>query len=298
MTKRDIKDLNSSRHSDMEVMYSFHKKHNTSERPLGFARWLTSISPSTFFVFCMIIALYPMLAFGKATSDLETPFNVLVRWLPLLLIDGFGLNILISFLTMVFGTIAGIILGLMLISPNRALSLFANFNVQIFRNSPWLVILFIVMLSFPNEIEILDRVIVFPDWVKAILGLTLPVMANVAEIVRGAIQAIPTGQWEASEAMGYNRHQILWHIILPQCIKSMIPPWMNWYAILTMSTPIVSLLGVGEMVTTTRLAMAAENDRPDLLFPFFGFCLITFFIYCYPIARWTMRLERRYAVKF
>ncbi len=77
----------------------------------------------------------------------------------------------------------------------------------------------------------------------------------------------------------------------------MIPPWMNWYAILTMATPLVSLLGVGEMVTTTRLAMAAENDRPDLLSPFFGFCLVTFFVYCYPIARWTIRLEKRFAVK-
>ena len=298
MTKRNIKDLNLSRHSDMEVMYSFHEKHNTSKRSLGFARWLTSIPPTTMFVFCIIIVLYPMLAFGKATSDLDGPFKVLIRWVPLLLMDGFGLNILISFVTMTLGTIIGIFLGLMQISPNRAVSLIANFNVRIFRNSPWLVVLFIIMFTIPNEIEILGQTILFPDWMKAVLGLTLPIMANVADIVRGAIQAIPTGQWEASEAMGFNRQQILWHVILPQCIKSMIPPWMNWYAILTMSTPLVSILGVGEIVTTSRLAMAAENDRPDLLFPFFGFCLITFFIYCYPIARWTMRLERRYAVKF
>jgi polar amino acid transport system permease protein len=72
---------------------------------------------------------------------------------------------------------------------------------------------------------------------------------------------------------------------------------MNWYAILTMATPLVSLLGVEEIVTLSRQAMEAENNHPELLMPFFGFCLVIFFLYCYPIARWTMRLERRFAVK-
>jgi len=122
-------------------------------------------------------------------------------------------------------------------------------------------------------------------------------VANVSEIVRGAIQSVPTAQWEASESLAFSRSQTLWRIILPQCVKQMIPPWMNWYAILTMATPLVSLLGVNEMVTYARLALAAENDNPDLLFPFFGFCLVTFFVYCYPIARLTIRLEKKFAVK-
>ena len=51
------------------------------------------------------------------------------------------------------------------------------------------------------------------------------------------------------------------------------------------------------MVTYARLALAAENDNPDLLFPFFGFCLVAFFVYCYPIARLTIRLEKKFAIK-
>ena len=133
--------------------------------------------------------------------------------------------------------------------------------------------------------------------IKAVFGLSLPIVANVAEVVRGAIQSVPSAQWEAATSLAFTRRQILWQIILPQCFKRMIPPWMNWYAILTMATPLVSLLGVGEMVTTTRLALAAENDRPELLAPLFGFCLLTFFIYCYPIARLTIWLEKRFAVK-
>jgi polar amino acid transport system permease protein len=152
------------------------------------------------------------------------------------------------------------------------------------------------MLSIPDRLSLFGRIIAFPDWAKSVLAFSLPIMANVSEIVRGAVQSLPTSQWEAAEALAFTRRQILWRIILPQCVKRMIPPWMNWYAILTMATPLVSLLGVRDMISTTRFALTAENSRPELLFPFYGFCLLTFFVYCYPIARLTIRLEKRFAV--
>ena len=167
----------------------------------------------------------------------------------MLITKGFALNILISFLTMAIGTIAGVLLGLWQISLITPVRRTAWFITQLFRNSPWLVLLFIVMLAFPFEIKIGSTVIPIPDWMKAVFGLSLPIMANISEIVRGAIQSVPTGQWEAAESLAYSRHQTLWRIILPQCFKRMLPPWMNWYAILTMATPLVSLLGVEEIVT-------------------------------------------------
>ena len=72
---------------------------------------------------------------------------------------------------------------------------------------------------------------------------------------------------------------------------------MNWYAILTMATPLISLLGVEEIVPLSRQAMEAEDNHPELLVPFFGFSLVIFFVYCYPIARYTLRLEKRFSVK-
>ena len=207
------------------------------------------------------------------------------------------LNLIVSFLTMLIGTIAGVLLGLGQISPIRAVARTSWFVTQLFRNSPWLVLLFIVMLAFPFEITIGSTVYQIPDWLKAVFGLALPIMANISEIVRGAIQSVPTGQWEAAESLAYTRQQTLWLVILPQCFKRMIPPWMNWYAILTMATPLISLLGVEEIVTLSRQAMEAEDNHPELLVPFFGFALIIFFAYCYPIARYTLRLERRFAIK-
>jgi polar amino acid transport system permease protein len=199
---------------------------------------------------------------------------------------------------MLIGTILGVVLGLAQISSARPVRGLAWFLTQLFRNSPWLVLLFIVLLALPYEINILGQTIRIPAWMKAVFGLTLPVMANISEIVRGAVISVPSGQWEAAESLGFTRRQTLYEIILPQCFKRMIPPWMNWYAILTMATPLCSLLGVEEIITLSRQAMSAEDNQPELLIPFYGFALVLFFAYCYPIARLTIWLERRVSVKF
>jgi polar amino acid transport system permease protein len=86
-------------------------------------------------------------------------------------------------------------------------------------------------------------------------------------------------------------------IILPQCVKRMIPPWINWYCILAMSTPICSIMGVEESVTFTAQALNAEGDRPELIPVFYAFLLIIHFVYTYPIARWSINLEKKFAVK-
>jgi len=221
---------------------------------------------------------------------------VLVRWSPLLL-RGFGFNILISFMAMAIGTVLGAFLGLGLVSLRRPARALAWVLTEFFRNAPWLVLLFFMIYMLPFRIQIGPLSIALPDWVKAVIGLGLPVMANVAEVMRGAVQSIHPGQWEAAESLGFSRNQQLWQIILPQCIKRMIPPWMNLYAILVMGTTLASIVGVNDVVTLAGQVQAAEGGRTDLLVPLYGYVLLLFFIYCYPIARLTQRLERRYAVR-
>ncbi len=263
----------------------------------SFVGCLAGIPVLWFYLALAILLLYPAWGYALGTEASATPIQVLSKWIPVLITKGFAQNVLISFFTMLLGTLFGVILGLGQISLSLWVRRLSYFITQIFRNSPWLVLLFIIMLSFPFQIEIGDIVIDIPDWYKAVVGLALPIMANISEIVRGAIKSVPNGQWEAAESLAFSRTQTLWRIILPQIIKRMIPPWMNWYAILAMATPLVSVLGVDEMVTMSRQAMEAENNDPALLVPFYGFCLLVFFIYTYPIARFTIALEKKYAVK-
>lgn len=263
---------------------------------LFFSHWITSRSAAVMIVITALCCLWPAAAVASNYGFTDA-FQAFLKWVPLLVKEGFVLNILISVFTMFFGTVFGVLLGLAQISLFAPIRWLSKFATQIFRNSPWLVLLFIVMLALPFEVKIGDRIIPIPDWVKAVFGLSLPIMANISEIVRGAVISVPSGQWEAAESVAFTRRQTLWQIILPQCFKRMIPPWMNWYAILTMATPLVSLLGVEEIITLSRQAMESEDNHPELLIPFFGFALIIFFVYCYPIARATIALEKRFAVK-
>ncbi len=282
--------------SDLPVLHEFRLPRAHSDG-IGFSRWLAGLPLWTIPVLFLAALLWPVAAYAQSRYGTGDAFDALVKWLWFLVTRGFALNVLISFLTMAVGTLAGVALGLAQISIHRQVRAVAWFVTQLFRNSPWLVLLFIVMLAFPFEIVIGGVIIPVPDWMKAVFGLSLPIMANISEIVRGAIASVPTGQWEAARSLAYTRQQTLWRIILPQCFKRMIPPWMNWYAILTMATPLVSLLGVEEIVTLSRQAMEAEDNHPELLLPFYGFALVIFFLYCYPIARWTISLERKFMVK-
>ena len=286
-----------SQQSDLPVLLPYQGHSAGKPEDLRFSRWLASSSPWVLLVIFLLISFYPLVVLAQSKYTLIQAFATLWRWLPFVVGSGFVMNLLISFFTMLFGTVAGVFLGLGQISVVAPVRKFSWFITQLFRNSPWLVLLFIVMLTFPFEIEIGEHIISIPDWMKAVFGLSLPIMANISEVVRGAVQSVPNGQWEASESLAFSRVQMIWKIILPQCFKRMIPPWMNWYAILTMATPLVSLLGVEEIVTLSRQAMEAEDNHPELLVPFFGFALLIFFAYCYPIARWTLKLEERYSVK-
>ena len=224
----------------------------------------------------------------------EGSLGVLRRWVPFIM-QGFVLNITMSVIAMTLATVLGVILGFMQISDFVMIRYPARFVTQLFRNSPWLVILFAIMLMVPFEVTLpYVGTVMIPGWVKATVGFALPVMANIAEILRGAVGSIPTGQWESAESLGFSRTQTMRYVILPQCIRRMLPSWMNWFALLTLSTPIAAILGVNEALGNTQAAMEAAGSSPDLLIPFYLFLMTIFFVFIFPISVWTKRLERRF----
>lgn len=217
--------------------------------------------------------------------------GVLIQWFPSIL-KGFGFDVLISVLAMGIGTVAGAFLGIGQISVHGWIRLVCKWITQFFRNAPWLVIIFFCIYLLPFEMQLFGMTIPFPAWIKGVLGLSLPVMGNVSEVVRGGIQSIPSGQWEAADALGLGRWQTLRKCILPQALKRMTAPWMNTYAILMMATPLVSIVGVEDSLTIASSMLAALRD-PALLMPVYGLVLVLFFLYCAPIALLTKRLEAR-----
>ena len=295
--KRIIPGVRGPARTDMPVLLPFKGARTGETDHVAFCRWFASVPAWVFLLMAALILAWPAVSFAQSKYSYGQAVAALFEWMPFLLTKGFFFNVLISLFTMLIGTLAGVVLGLAQISVVAPLRWCAKFLTQAFRNSPWLVLLFIVLLALPFEVTIAGVIISIPDWMKAVFGLSLPIMANISEVVRGAVQSVENGQWEAAESLAFSRKQTIWRIILPQCFKRMIPPWMNWYAILTMATPLCSLLGVEELITLSRQAIEAENNRPELLLPFYTFALLVFFAYCYPIARATVALERKFAVK-
>jgi polar amino acid transport system permease protein len=260
-------------------------------RPLSWISWRYGACLFAAFLVSVVSAWAQSRAAGQP-SALET----LGIWLPFIL-TGFALNLAMSFLAMAIATVLGIGLGLMQISLIWPVRVPSRFVTHLLRNSPWLVILFAIMFLLPMELRLPGDIrLPLPSWLKATIAFALPVMGNISEIVRGAVHSIPTGQWDSAEGLAFTRGQTLRLIILPQCVKRAIPPWMNWYALLTLSTPMASLFSVHEAVSNAQAGMEAAGARPDLLFPFYLFLLCLFFVYIYPIALWTRRLERKYVV--
>jgi polar amino acid transport system permease protein len=245
----------------------------------------------------LIGALVLAVCIGDAEAGPGAPSipATILKWTPLLA-QGFALNVAMSVLAMAIGTVLGLALGLGLISLTRPARAVSWLVTQFFRNAPWLVLLFYCILLMPFEVRIGDVIVPLPGWAKATAGLALPVMANVAELVRGAVQSIPSGQWEAAEALAFGRLQTLRLVILPQCVKRVMPPWMNLYAIVVVATPLTSIVGVSEAMTLTGDVLSSEG-RTELLVPMYLYLLTWFFIYCYPIARATVAVERRFAVR-
>jgi polar amino acid transport system permease protein len=215
----------------------------------------------------------------------------LAEWTPALA-HGFALNVLISVGAIAIGSVIGLAIGALALSHSFVGRL-AKLWVQAFRNAPWLVLIYFTTYVFPFEFTVFGATLPFPDWLKVTLGLALPASANIAEVFRGAVASIPTTQWEAASSLALSRTQILLHIVLPQCVRRMLPPWMNVYAIITMGTALSSLVGIHDLVDTAQIASSTVARSSFTVLTYVA-TLVIFFAYCYPISQFTRWLEKRF----
>jgi general L-amino acid transport system permease protein len=142
-----------------------------------------------------------------------------------------------------------------------------------------------IMLPFflPGEIRI-DRV------TRAMGGITLFSAAYVAENVRGGLQAIPSGQIEAAQALGLRGWQTNRHIVLPQALRSVIPANVGLFISLLKDTTLVAIIGLAELlgIGQSVLAQPASLGAHMEVFAFIG---VIFFVICYAMSQASYRLE-------
>lgn len=204
---------------------------------------------------------------------------------------GFALNVVMSLAAMAIGTLFGVLLFLGLSAQARVVRVSARLATNFFRNAPWLVLLFSTLYLLPFTVHVGPWAIPLPPAVKAVAGLSLPIGANLAEIIRGAVQSIHSGQWESARSLGYTTLQAYRHVILPQALRRMLPAYMSLYALVVIGTSLASIVGVDEVLTVLRNILATQNEK--VILAFYGVVFLMFFLFCYPISTFARRLEQR-----
>jgi His/Glu/Gln/Arg/opine family amino acid ABC transporter permease subunit len=156
-------------------------------------------------------------------------------WLPELL-NGLKMTVLSSLLSALTSILWGSIIVSLMAMGNKLINSFLRIYISIFRNSPLLVQMFFFFYGFPHI------GIVLSPLTCGILAVTLNEGAFVAEILRGAIRSLPTGELEAAYSLGLSKYQVIKKIILPLAIKSSIPMLIGQCSIIIKDTSLFSLI--------------------------------------------------------
>lgn len=191
--------------------------------------------------------------------------------LPELLEAGFKYTIPLAVISFFFGLIVALITALIRLSNQKGafmiLKWIARFYVWLFRSTPLLVQLFIVFFGLPYlRIKgVLPHGIKLEPFTAGIITFSLNTGAYASETIRAAISSVPEGQWEAGEAIGMTRLQILWRIIIPQALRVALPPLSNSFISLVKDTSLAASITIMEMFAVSQ-QIAAENYQPLLMY--------------------------------
>jgi polar amino acid transport system permease protein len=193
------------------------------------------------------------------------------------ILDGIGITLMLTAVSMALGTVLGLVLAVMRMSPQAPISGIARLYITFFRGTPVLVQLvfwFNVAALYPNlSIGIpftdvshaLDMNAIITPLTAAIIGLSLNQAAYMAEIIRGGFASVPRGQFEAAESLGMRGFTKLRRVIIPQTMPAIIPATGNQVIGMLKETSLVSVLGVADLLQSAQSIYARTYQTIPLL---------------------------------
>ena len=214
-------------------------------------------------------------------------YEVIKSTMPFLL-EGLWVTIQLSLITIFCGSMLGAIMGMLRTLDTKLVTYPLGIYIHTLRGTPFLIHLYFVYFMLPETgISWLQ----LEAFSAAVIALSLYTSTYVAEIIRGAIEAVPRGQSEAARSTGMTRLQAMWYVVLPQAVKMMIPPMGGIYVMIIKGTSIVSVIGIAELV---RAGEHATQRHPRDLMLIYGMTALLYFIYCYPVLRLARWAETKY----
>ncbi len=227
-----------------------------------------------------------------ATSDVAAPapsapklFDPsLLKDLWKYLLNGMVWTVQLTAWGLLCGLPAGLLIGLLRVSPFRPLSLASMVYVEAIRGTPLLVQIFTIYFVLPAfGIRI-------PEYLAAILALSINASAYIAEIFRAGIESIPKGQMEAARSLGFGYVPAMGLVILPQAMRRVVPPLTNEAIALLKDSSLVSLMGMTEL-TRTGQELASRLANPMTVWLAVALCYLLLTI---PLTSVSRLLEKRW----
>lgn len=216
--------------------------------------------------------------------------DILFDWITIKrLLGGVYYTLEVSLIAILLSILLGTLFGI--IRTSKALSIRIIFRVylEVVRVLPTLVLLYILYYTLPSifNLEIDGRLV-------GVLAFTFWGAAEMSDIVRSAIISLPKHQTESALAIGLNKAQLYLYVLLPQAIKLATPPAINLAARIIMTTSLLVLIGVQELVKVGKEIIEA-NAMTNNMAPFwiYGVILFLFFIICYPLSKLSQKLAQR-----
>jgi polar amino acid transport system permease protein len=214
----------------------------------------------------------------------ETFFNwgVLVTSFPLL-ISGLRVTLALGAVAVVAGLVLGLVVALTRIYAVKPARIIAKIYIDVFRSIPILVLLIVVYYALPFVGLRLS------PFMSAALSLTLVSGAYTAEIFRAGIEAVPRGQFEASQALGLGYRHMMADVVLPQAIRIVIPPLTNNCINVMKDTALASVVAMPDLLKQATQAQALEANPTPLIV-----AALMYLAILWPLVYLVGRMEKRY----
>ncbi|WP_088809193.1 MULTISPECIES: amino acid ABC transporter permease [Listeria] len=196
---------------------------------------------------------------------------------------GIEYTIPLALISFIIGMVIALFIALCRLSSSKVLRGLGRAYVSIIRGTPLLVQLFVIFYGLPTI------GLKFDPFLAAVIAFSLNVGGYAAEIVRGSIQSVPKGQWEAGYTIGMNYSQTLFRIIIPQAARVSVPPLSNTFISLVKDTSLASLVLVSELFRKAQ-EIAATSYEFLLIYMEAG---LLYWILCVFLSGIQNRLEKR-----
>jgi general L-amino acid transport system permease protein len=166
--------------------------------------------------------------------------------------------------------------------------------IEFWRGVPLITVLFFATYMLPL---FFPRGVTFDTLLRALVGVAMFASAYMAEVVRGGLQSIPRGQYEAARALGLGYWRTMGLIVLPQALRLVIPGIVNVFIALFKDTTLVLIVAIFDLLGQLRSAFSDPNwAAPTTLYTGFAFAGMIYFICCFAMSRYALFVERRVAV--